>query len=282
MRARDAEAVRAVLGAGADPDARGGDGLPALCAAVAGFDHAVAHGAHRPGRAGAVLTVLEWSFRIVTPVDELVARAVRQPDDLHADGAECRYVLAQRPGRPTWEAVTAHRRHPDPRHRRFVASFLATNRTVRSAPFPSFEDEEAELLAAWTTEETDGEQLAEVLQALLMRDHPGGMEGLTLRHADHPAREVRTLVTHCLGVGGQPFPAEVTACLLRLGGSGAGRGRPLARVPARPWGQRDLGLADTGWGRGGVAPPPGFGFPNPGLGCQHNRPGRPGCPGLGA
>ncbi|MFB7909079.1 hypothetical protein ACFC1T_21860 [Kitasatospora sp. NPDC056076] len=312
VRARDEDAVWAALGAGADPDVRGGDGLPVLCAAVAGFDHAVANalvtmgadpdlplpdgttpllravdlgsyavlgavlgedpalrlgpaererllglarswyatgaraelrrrtGAEGPGESllieeefcqveqvslggftvraghGAVLTTLEWTFRIATPVDELVARAVRQPDDRHVDGAACQYVLAQRPDRATWEAVMAYRRHPDPRHRRFTASFLTTNRMVPPALVPSFEEEkEDELLAVWAAEETDGEVLAEVLQALLMRDHPG-TEGLALRHADHPDREVRTVATHCLGAGGQPFSAEVTACLLRL------------------------------------------------------------------
>ncbi|MFF2348587.1 HEAT repeat domain-containing protein [Kitasatospora sp. NPDC058115] len=40
--ARNAAAVRACLEEGADPDTRGPDGLPLLCLAVAGFDHATA------------------------------------------------------------------------------------------------------------------------------------------------------------------------------------------------------------------------------------------------
>ncbi|MFE4972411.1 hypothetical protein ACFRAR_09845 [Kitasatospora sp. NPDC056651] len=42
VRARDADEVWAALGAGADPDAVGPEGLPLLWTAVAGFDHEVA------------------------------------------------------------------------------------------------------------------------------------------------------------------------------------------------------------------------------------------------
>lgn len=34
---------------------------------------------------GAILTSLEWAFRVLTPVDEVIARAVAQPDSEHVD-----------------------------------------------------------------------------------------------------------------------------------------------------------------------------------------------------
>ncbi|TQK86586.1 hypothetical protein FB563_6733 [Streptomyces puniciscabiei] len=45
---------------------------------------------------GAVLTALEWAFRILTPVGELVARGVRVPDEDDVDWSTVVWVLAQR------------------------------------------------------------------------------------------------------------------------------------------------------------------------------------------
>jgi hypothetical protein len=211
VRAKDADTVRELLAAGADPDTVGPDGLPVLCAAVAAYDAPVAEalveagadpdralpdgttpleravvggspavfaavlgteprlrlpedarerllalarrwyetgaaeelrrltGARGPaetarvldddhdwvrevtlgGRTvraghGSVLSSLEWAFRILPPVDELIARAVREQDDAHVDRWAVRSVLARgaasRPGRRWWlTAITPPR-----------------------------------------------------------------------------------------------------------------------------------------------------------------------------
>nr|WP_236070487.1 ankyrin repeat domain-containing protein [Streptomyces polyasparticus] len=81
---------------------------------------------HHKVRAGhlAILTCLEWAFRILTPVDELVARAVSHGDRDHVVWTAARGVLGERRGPQTWSAVTAYRRHADPLHRRFVVDVL--------------------------------------------------------------------------------------------------------------------------------------------------------------
>ncbi|MFG3548114.1 hypothetical protein [Streptomyces sp. NPDC047725] len=296
--AMDAEAVRALLGAGADPDARGGDGLPVLCAAVAAYDSAVAdalveagadpdrvlpdgttplwravdggspavltavlgdeprlrlpHEARErllglarswyetgaaeelrrrtgaPGPAGTlrvsddadayhwveqvslgglvvraghggVLTVLEWAFRVLTPVDELIARAAGLPDEDHATWWEVVWVLLQRRSLETWSAVVAHRDHPDPAHRRFVAEYLRTRGiVVHDSPYA---EREGALLADWAARESDPGMLARVLDAYAEYEHDG-RESAGLRHAGHPDPRVRRQVPDLF------FPAE--------------------------------------------------------------------------
>ncbi|MGA4845155.1 ankyrin repeat domain-containing protein [Streptomyces sp. G5(2025)] len=304
VRAGDADAVRALLDAGADPDTEV-DGLSALCVALAAYDEAVtealvragadpdrvlpdgttllwravdggspavfvdllgsdarerlpeaarerllalARGWYETGAAeelrrrtgargpavmarvqedayhwveeislggrvvraghGAVLTWLEWAFRVLTPVDELVARAVRQRDEDHVDWTTARWILVQRRSDETWSAVVAHRHHPDPWYRRFVTDYVR----MRSLVDPGhryYRKREGELLAAWAAEETDVDMLAEVLTALAEYEHPG-QEAVGLRHAGHPDPRVRREVP-CLLSDDDGDPRSPTA-----------------------------------------------------------------------
>ncbi|MFE7638147.1 ankyrin repeat domain-containing protein [Kitasatospora sp. NPDC057518] len=131
---------------------------------------------------GAVLTGLEWRFRVLTPVDELVARAVRHREPGHVGQQAVRFVLGERRSRETWSALTAHHRHPDPAHRRFVAAFLCDTPLLRMGHAVEYEAEETELLVAWASAEPDGGVLAEVLRALGGRECPEE-EAVGLRHA---------------------------------------------------------------------------------------------------
>ncbi|MGW2866993.1 ankyrin repeat domain-containing protein [Kitasatospora sp. NPDC001225] len=121
---------------------------------------------------GAVLTGLEWRFRVLTPVDELVARAVRHREPGHVGQQAVRFVLGERRSRETWSALTAHHRHPDPAHRRFLAAFLCDTPLLGMGHAVEYEAEETELLVAWASAEPDGGVLAEVLRALGGRECP--------------------------------------------------------------------------------------------------------------
>lgn len=147
----------------------------------------------RTVRAGhsAILTDLEWAFRILTPVEELVARAVAPRDPEHAAWASARWVLSERRSRQTWSAVTAYRRSPDPEHRRFVLDVLFSYTMHSVSSRNTYEKETAELLVAWAAEgEENPEILAEVLRVLNETDHREA-EAVGLRHAGHPDPRVR-------------------------------------------------------------------------------------------
>ncbi|MFJ9250934.1 hypothetical protein [Streptomyces sp. NPDC101776] len=160
---------------------------------------------------GAILTALEWAFRVLTPVDELIARAVRQPDEEHVDWSTVCWILTERRSFETWSAVMAHRHSTDRAHRRFVVDYLRMRGFLDTGPY--YEKKEGELLAAWAAEETDGEMLAKVLDAFTNRDHPD-QEAIGLRHADHPDPRVRREVPHALCAGYLPrTPAARTALL---------------------------------------------------------------------
>ncbi|GAA2227148.1 hypothetical protein GCM10010232_10940 [Streptomyces amakusaensis] len=73
-------------------------------------------------------------LRILTPVDELTARAVRRQDEDHVDWSATRWTLTGRRGFETWSSVVAHRHHPSPAHRRFVADYLWTRAVTGGDP----------------------------------------------------------------------------------------------------------------------------------------------------
>lgn len=162
---------------------------------------------------GAILTSLEWAFRVLTPVDELIARAVEQPDEEHVDWSTVCWILTQRRSFETWSAVVAHRHDPDRAHRRFVVDFLRMRGFFD--PSPHYEKNESELLAAWAAEETDVEMLVKVLDAFTDRDHPG-QEAIGLRYAGHPDPRVRREVPCALSTDCVPRTAAASAALLTL------------------------------------------------------------------
>ncbi|MFK4066496.1 HEAT repeat domain-containing protein [Streptomyces sp. NPDC029674] len=145
---------------------------------------------------GGILSALEWAFRILTPVDELVARAVRRPDEEHADWSAVCWVLVGRRSNETWSAVVTHRHHPDPAHRRFVADYLRM-RSFVDPGHPYYGKKETGLLLAWAAEEPDSAVLAKVLGALTEYEHPG-QEAVGLRHASHCDPRVRREVPYAL------------------------------------------------------------------------------------
>ncbi|MGW3394951.1 ankyrin repeat domain-containing protein [Streptomyces hydrogenans] len=184
---------------------------------------------------GAILTDLEWAFRVLTPVEELVARATRRRDSDHVDWAAARWVLSERRSRETWAAVTAYRHSPDPERRRFVLDVL--HHLLVSPPTwrNSYEKETADLLVAWATGgEDDPGVLAEVLLVLNETEHPR-LKAVGLRHAGHPDPRVRAQVPDLVRSWDTPPPpldADARTVLAALaadedGGVRAKAGRAL-------------------------------------------------------
>ncbi|MFE2531558.1 hypothetical protein [Streptomyces sp. NPDC059371] len=162
---------------------------------------------------GAILTSLEWAFRILTPVDELIARAVGRYDEDHVNWSTVCWILTERRSLETWSAVVAHRHDRDPAHRRFVVDYLRMRGFLDTSPY--YENKEGELLGAWAAEETDGEILAKVLHAFTGRDHPG-QEAIGLRYCDHPDPRVRREVPYALSTDDVPRTPPARAALLTL------------------------------------------------------------------
>ncbi|MFF9912880.1 HEAT repeat domain-containing protein [Streptomyces sp. NPDC013457] len=312
----DADAVRALVEAGADPDARTEDGLPVLCAAVAAFDAGTARalveggadpdrelpdgttplfravmggspavvdavlgaeprlrlpepvrerllarvrrwheagaeaelrrmtGSSAPARSvlvedsedslvrqvtlggrtvreghGAILTSLEWAFRVLTPVDELIARAVapRDAGPEHVAWSAARGVLSERRSRETWSALATHRRHPDAARRLFTVDALWSLSAFRWNGPDSYETETAELLAAWATEERDDGVLTQILRTFNLLEHPAHEE-LGLRFAGHAHPPVRVEAACALADENAPLTPKARAALLGLAG----------------------------------------------------------------
>ncbi|MFD4347665.1 HEAT repeat domain-containing protein [Streptomyces coelicoflavus] len=184
---------------------------------------------------GAVLTWLESRLRVLPSVDELIERAVAVADEDHVDWWGACYALLERHCEEVLSATLAHRDHPDPRHRSFVADYLRV-RGITACDSPSAERESG-ILADWATRETDGAVLAEVLEAFAEYDHPD-MEAAGLRHAAHPDPRVRLRAATVLDASEEARSPGARAALLALLGDPDTR----VRLEACRAGRRDDAL----------------------------------------
>ncbi|MCZ4125891.1 ankyrin repeat domain-containing protein [Streptomyces sp. H39-S7] len=170
---------------------------------------------------GAILTDLEWAFRILTPVDALISRAVAQHDPDHVDWRSARWVLSERRSQETWSAVTVFRHDPDPERRRFVLDVLFAYLVWSSSRRNSYEEETAELLVAWISDgEDDPGVLAEVLWVLSETDYQE-LRVVGLLYRSHPDPRVRARVPDLLRGWATPHPplvATARTALLVLAG----------------------------------------------------------------
>ncbi|MEU7602416.1 HEAT repeat domain-containing protein [Streptomyces sp. NPDC040724] len=174
---------------------------------------------------GAVLTELEQELRILTPVEELVARAVRHSED-HVDWSASCWALACRRSPETWSQVVAFHRHPSRVHRAFVLDFLGYGFMQAGLSLHPrwYERERGLLLASWARTETDGGVLAGLL-ALMSREEVPGAPDIALRHAGHPDPRVRREVP---GLFDPPWTGGAAEALRVL----AGDPEPAVRAAA--------------------------------------------------
>ncbi|MEU6984421.1 HEAT repeat domain-containing protein [Streptomyces sp. NPDC046324] len=170
---------------------------------------------------GAILTALERKFRVLTPVDELVARAVADPgpdgDHPGAGWWAAKWALGERPSRETFSAVAAYRHHRDPAHRRFAVDVLWSVSVLPWGRRDSYEKDIAELLADWAPEESDADVLTQILRTLNHLDHPGHEE-LGLRFVGHAHPSVRAEASYALIDDETALTPAARAALLRLAG----------------------------------------------------------------
>ncbi|MGW1136013.1 HEAT repeat domain-containing protein [Streptomyces zhihengii] len=187
---------------------------------------------------GAVLCHLEWAFRVLTPVAELVDRGVAGGDRLHVDWSAARWILSQRRSRQTWSEVAAYHRSPDPLRRLFAVDVLGWYRLT--SLFHSFphEQETGELLAAMAVGEDDPAVLSEVLRALSDSGGPEH-EAIAVRHAGHPDAGVRCRVPDLLilwddaPVTALSAPARAALLALARDGDGEVRAQAVAVLARR-------------------------------------------------
>ncbi|WP_327254336.1 HEAT repeat domain-containing protein [Streptomyces sp. NBC_01244] len=144
---------------------------------------------------GAVLTRLEWEFRVLAPVAELVDRAVRSPgnaDVEHVDRIASLHVLWARRSAQTWAEAVAFRHDPDPRRRAFVVDVVRYRlwSWYDTAHAVWYERECHRVLLEWEPVEADADVLARILELLKQTDLPD-KEAIVLRRAGHPAPGVR-------------------------------------------------------------------------------------------
>ncbi|MCX4780242.1 HEAT repeat domain-containing protein [Streptomyces sp. NBC_01264] len=180
---------------------------------------------------GAVLTLLEWEFRILAPVAELVARGVRSPRRDHVDRSASLHVLNSRVSAQTWGQAVAFRHDPDPRRRAFVVDHIRYRMWSWSdtAHAGWYEKECNRILTEWEAEETDADVLGRVLDALGETEVPT-REAIGLRRAGHPDPGVRRWVPGLLDRFGEPLSPEGRRALRVLCRDGEGAVRASAAV----------------------------------------------------
>ncbi|MFE4520022.1 hypothetical protein ACFRMQ_38355 [Kitasatospora sp. NPDC056783] len=191
VRARDAAAVGAALGAGADPSAVDTGGLPLLWTAVAGFDHEVAG---------------------------LLVRQGADPDRPLPDGEALAVVLEALGGRehPEEEAIgLRHADHPDPRVRRAVPNRLGTPLTEagHDCVLRPARDRDASVRSAVARSLGDGRRAPGTGAALLALARDASAEvqaaaACALAHGADRTPEVAGAPAALLGVDDRPVRLE--------------------------------------------------------------------------
>ncbi len=288
VRSGDAQAVEALLDAGADPDTADEHGTSALCLAVDAFDlpvvealmrsarldragadgrtpllraidngarnitdALVGHGAHlwikdaegrdaltlawywhetgvvtelrrrggRPGPVGrrtvrcesgvtceelslggltirtghtAILTSLEQRYGIIVPFDELLSRALAEPDVNHEVWWETTYALQQRRHDPAvWDAAAALHDRPIPLERYFAAEVLRMINLFDESDDSPFDGRLVDLFLPWVARQPDPRVTRLLTAGLADAQDPRAQEPLPelTRHSDSNVRQ---------------------------------------------------------------------------------------------
>ncbi|ALV48852.1 hypothetical protein ASR50_05210 [Streptomyces sp. 4F] len=194
---------------------------------------------------GAIVTDLEWAFRILPPVAELAARAVATGDPDHVDWSAAAWALYQRRSREAWSEVAALHTSPVALERRFALDVLGMHVVVPWASWRNtYEKETVDLLLSWAVRgEEDSGVLGELLYVLSLTGRPDTSEA-GLRHARHQdprygsRRRViwssgSTTPSHC--PARRPAPCCWSSPVTRTGTCASRRQGPWARcVRATP------------------------------------------------
>ncbi|MFF9839796.1 HEAT repeat domain-containing protein [Streptomyces sp. NPDC013740] len=164
---------------------------------------------------GAVLTHLEWRFGVLPPFAEVMARAVPHAEDGDSAWFAAAYHLGLRRGPRVWSELTALRRHPDPTHRRFLATVLWYRGFLVTVDRESDVAQDVDFLASWAQDEPDGHVLAGILDVYSGWGHPD-QEAIGLRYTNHPDPRVRSEAAVCLSRERTARSDAATSALLRM------------------------------------------------------------------
>ncbi|MQS16228.1 hypothetical protein F7Q99_29375 [Streptomyces kaniharaensis] len=164
---------------------------------------------------GAILTHLEWRFGVLPPLAEVMARAVPHAEDGDSNWFAASYYLSQRRGPRIWSELTALRHHPDPTHRRFLASVLWHRGFLATADRASDVARDVDFLASWAQDEPDGHVLANILGVYNGGEHPD-QEAIGLQYTNHPDPRVRSEVAFCLSRERTARSEAATSALLGM------------------------------------------------------------------
>ncbi len=139
----------------------------------------------------AILTSLEQRYGITVPFDELLSRAVAEPDVNHEVWWETTYALQQRHDPAVWDAAVALHDRPMPLERYFAAEVLRTINLFDESDDSPFDRRLVELFLPWVAREPDPRVTWSLTAGLADAQDPraqGPLPELT-RHFDSKVRQ---------------------------------------------------------------------------------------------
>ncbi|MFJ9448241.1 HEAT repeat domain-containing protein [Kitasatospora sp. NPDC101235] len=151
----------------------------------------------RTGHA-AILTNLEKSYGIATSFDELLSRALAEPDVDHVVWRETTFTLAERRSSAVWEAAAALRDRPDPLERYFGAEVLRLINLFNESDGAPFDGPLVDFFLPWVASEPDPRVAWPLTASLADAQDPRREEPLTAltRHIDSKVRQAALAGLH--------------------------------------------------------------------------------------
>ncbi|MEV7189945.1 HEAT repeat domain-containing protein [Kitasatospora sp. NPDC093102] len=152
----------------------------------------------RTGHA-AILTNLERSYGIATPFDELLSRALAEPDVDHEVWWATTATLSGRHGPTTWNAAVALRDRPEPLERYFGAEVLRLMNLFDESDDAPFDGPLVDLFLPWVASEPDPRVTRVLTAGLVDTPDPRREQPLTTltRHIDSKVRQTALSGLHC-------------------------------------------------------------------------------------
>ncbi|MFD0853194.1 hypothetical protein ACFQ07_13215, partial [Actinomadura adrarensis] len=134
----------------------------------------------------AILTALEPKYGINPPFEELLSRAMTEPDIDHIVWWETAYTLQKRRDPAVWQAAAALRDRQDPLERYFGAELLRLIHLFDESDNAPFDGQLVDLFLPWVARETDPRVTAVLARGLGETADPRAREPLPelTRHRD--------------------------------------------------------------------------------------------------
>lgn len=161
----------------------------------------------------AILTALEPRYGIARSFDELLSRAMAEPDVDHEVWWETTYALQQRRDAAVWDAATALRDRPDPLERYFGAEVLRLINLFDESDGAPFDGPLVDLFLLWVAGEPDPRVVWSLTAGLADSVDPRAEDALLelTRHVDGKVRQSAVGGLH--GAIGTGKPAVLDAVM---------------------------------------------------------------------